>query len=181
MVEYRIVPDGPTGYGVELTSPNRFLSVRGFATERDALAWIQRSRRHRNSLAVRLSQTLLSLSHALGERPVLSRDQQQGRSCGGCCHLLRHACGARGLSIPVLRAMERHWRRLSRRPDLGNTRERDAVQLRAQRRPHPRPTAQAGTAARRGDGAEDARGDGRGPSRPADVQADEEQIAKRVI
>jgi hypothetical protein len=41
MTEYRIVPDGPKGYGVELISPNRFLSMRGFATELDAVAWIE--------------------------------------------------------------------------------------------------------------------------------------------
>jgi hypothetical protein len=41
MTEYRIVPDGPKGFGLEVTSPNRFRSVRGFATERDAQAWIE--------------------------------------------------------------------------------------------------------------------------------------------
>ena len=40
MTEYSIVPDGPKGFGVEVISPNRFQSVRGFATEGDALAWI---------------------------------------------------------------------------------------------------------------------------------------------
>jgi hypothetical protein len=44
MSEYRIVPDGRKGYGVELTSPNRFRSVRGFATEVAALAWIEAER-----------------------------------------------------------------------------------------------------------------------------------------
>jgi hypothetical protein len=41
MIEYRIVPDGPKGFGVEVISPNRFQSVRGFATELDAVAWIE--------------------------------------------------------------------------------------------------------------------------------------------
>ena len=41
MIEYRIVPDGPKGYGVELIAANRFLSVRGFATEIDAMTWIE--------------------------------------------------------------------------------------------------------------------------------------------
>ena len=35
-----MVRDGPKAYEVELTAPNRFLSVRGFATVRDARAWI---------------------------------------------------------------------------------------------------------------------------------------------
>jgi hypothetical protein len=39
MTEYRIVPDGSKGFGVELISPTRFLSVRGFATELDAQVW----------------------------------------------------------------------------------------------------------------------------------------------
>ena len=41
MTEYKIVPDGPNGYGVEVISPERFLSVRGFSSQRDALAWIE--------------------------------------------------------------------------------------------------------------------------------------------
>ena len=40
MAEYLIILDGPSGYGVEITSPERFLSVRDFNTEADALAWI---------------------------------------------------------------------------------------------------------------------------------------------
>jgi hypothetical protein len=39
MAEYKIVLDGPNGYGVEVTSSDRFLSVRGFATELDAASW----------------------------------------------------------------------------------------------------------------------------------------------
>jgi hypothetical protein len=39
MTEYTIVPDGSKGFGVELISPTRFLSVRGFATELDAQVW----------------------------------------------------------------------------------------------------------------------------------------------
>jgi hypothetical protein len=38
--EYKIIVDGPRRYGVEVTSPDRFLSVRGFATELDAAMWI---------------------------------------------------------------------------------------------------------------------------------------------
>jgi hypothetical protein len=41
MSEYRIVPDGPKDFGVEVVSPGRFRSVRGFATELDAAAWIE--------------------------------------------------------------------------------------------------------------------------------------------
>ena len=40
MAEYKIIVDGPRRYGVEVTSPDRFLSVRGFATELDAAMWI---------------------------------------------------------------------------------------------------------------------------------------------
>jgi hypothetical protein len=40
MTEYKIILDGSKAYGVEVVSPNRFLSMRGFATERDAAAWI---------------------------------------------------------------------------------------------------------------------------------------------
>jgi hypothetical protein len=36
MTEYRIIPDGLKAYGVEIASPNLFLSVRGFATELEA-------------------------------------------------------------------------------------------------------------------------------------------------
>ena len=40
MTEYKIIHDGLKGYGVEVVSPGRFLSVRGFATELEAKAWI---------------------------------------------------------------------------------------------------------------------------------------------
>ena len=40
MTRYTIIHDGLKAYGVEVVSPNRFLSVRGFATEREAAAWI---------------------------------------------------------------------------------------------------------------------------------------------
>ena len=40
ITEYTIIPDGLLGYGVEVSAPNRFLSVRGFATELGAMAWI---------------------------------------------------------------------------------------------------------------------------------------------
>jgi hypothetical protein len=39
MTEYKIILDGLTAYGVEV-SQDHFLSVRGFATELDAAAWI---------------------------------------------------------------------------------------------------------------------------------------------
>ena len=38
--EYLIVPDGLRGYGVEITWPGSFRSVRGFATKTEAQAWI---------------------------------------------------------------------------------------------------------------------------------------------
>ena len=40
MSRYSIIHDGLKAYGVEVVSPNRFLSVRGFATEREAAAWV---------------------------------------------------------------------------------------------------------------------------------------------
>ena len=40
ITEYTIIPDGLLGYGVEVNAPNRFHSVRGFATELGAMAWI---------------------------------------------------------------------------------------------------------------------------------------------
>jgi hypothetical protein len=44
ITEYTIVPDGLHGFGVEVSAPNRFLSVRGFATELGAAAWIAEQR-----------------------------------------------------------------------------------------------------------------------------------------
>ena len=38
--KYTIIPDGLNAYGVEVVSSGRFLSVRGFATELEAAAWI---------------------------------------------------------------------------------------------------------------------------------------------
>ena len=40
MAEYTIIPDGLKGYRVEVRSPQRFLSVRGFVNELDAASWI---------------------------------------------------------------------------------------------------------------------------------------------
>jgi hypothetical protein len=40
MAEYKIVLDGLSGFGVEVTSANQYQSVRGLATEADALKWI---------------------------------------------------------------------------------------------------------------------------------------------
>ena len=40
MPEYKIIHDDLKGYGVEVSSPQRFLSVRGFASELDAMSWI---------------------------------------------------------------------------------------------------------------------------------------------
>lgn len=41
MAEYKIIPDGLHGFGVEVASIGRFLSVRGFPTEKAAQAWIE--------------------------------------------------------------------------------------------------------------------------------------------
>ena len=40
MTGYKIILDGLHGFGVEITSPDQFLSVRGFATRELAEAWI---------------------------------------------------------------------------------------------------------------------------------------------
>ena len=39
--EYLIVPDGLHGYGIEITWPGSFRSVRGFATLTAVQAWIE--------------------------------------------------------------------------------------------------------------------------------------------
>jgi hypothetical protein len=44
MAEYKIILDGLKGFGVEVVSEGRFLSVRGFATELDAAMWIDEQR-----------------------------------------------------------------------------------------------------------------------------------------
>jgi len=44
MTEYKIIVDGLKGYGVEVVSPDRFLSVRGFATDLEAAMWIDEQR-----------------------------------------------------------------------------------------------------------------------------------------
>jgi hypothetical protein len=41
MADYVIVLDGLRGYGVEITLPGCFRSVRGFATEAAARSWIE--------------------------------------------------------------------------------------------------------------------------------------------
>jgi hypothetical protein len=38
MTKYKIIPDGLKAYGAEVASQDRFLSVRGFATELEAAA-----------------------------------------------------------------------------------------------------------------------------------------------
>lgn len=50
MTEYKIIPDGPKGYGVEVSCPHRLLSVRGFVTELDAASWIAEQQTHDASL-----------------------------------------------------------------------------------------------------------------------------------
>jgi hypothetical protein len=50
MAEYKIIPDGLNTFGVEITSIGRFLSVRGFPTEKAAQAWID-EQQHAEMLA----------------------------------------------------------------------------------------------------------------------------------
>jgi hypothetical protein len=52
MSKYKIVPDGLTAFGVEVSSLNRFLSVRGFATELQAAAWITEQQAGEAAVAV---------------------------------------------------------------------------------------------------------------------------------
>jgi NAD(P)H-hydrate repair Nnr-like enzyme with NAD(P)H-hydrate epimerase domain len=40
MADYKIVIDGMLGFGVEVTAPGSFRSVRGFPTEAAARRWI---------------------------------------------------------------------------------------------------------------------------------------------
>jgi hypothetical protein len=40
MTKYKVVLDGLHAFGVEVTSPGQFLSIRGFPTETEAHAWI---------------------------------------------------------------------------------------------------------------------------------------------
>ena len=51
MTEYKIITDGLKGYGVEISSPHRLLSVRGFVTELDAASWIAEQQAREASLA----------------------------------------------------------------------------------------------------------------------------------
>ena len=50
MTKYTIVPDGLNGFGVEVSSPNRLLSVRGFVTELDAALWIAKHQARETAL-----------------------------------------------------------------------------------------------------------------------------------
>ena len=40
MADYKLILDGSRAFGVEVTAPDGFRSVRGFPTEIDALLWI---------------------------------------------------------------------------------------------------------------------------------------------
>jgi hypothetical protein len=40
MADYLIILDAPHAFGVEITQPGSFRSVRGFATKMEAQAWI---------------------------------------------------------------------------------------------------------------------------------------------
>ena len=41
---YTIIPDGLTGYGVEIVSPGHFRFVGGFVTDHEVTAWIAEQR-----------------------------------------------------------------------------------------------------------------------------------------
>jgi hypothetical protein len=53
MDEYKIIVDGLRAYGVECVSPRGFQSVRGFATEVAAQAWIEQHMNDANAAAAR--------------------------------------------------------------------------------------------------------------------------------
>jgi hypothetical protein len=55
MAQYKVVTDGLTGFGAEITSLGNFRSVRGFPPEAAALAWIMNSRQERSNLPNRFS------------------------------------------------------------------------------------------------------------------------------
>lgn len=52
MAQYKIILDGLHAFGVEVTDTNRFLSVRGFSTEKAAQAWID-EQEHAEELVAR--------------------------------------------------------------------------------------------------------------------------------
>ncbi len=57
MAEYKIILDGLSGFGVEVTSANPHQSVRGFATETDTRNWIAE---HQAAAETRILETALS-------------------------------------------------------------------------------------------------------------------------
>ena len=53
MAEYKLIVDGLSSFGVEVTAPDGFRSVRGFPTEAAALVWIaEQTARQANPAAV---------------------------------------------------------------------------------------------------------------------------------
>ena len=53
MAEYKVILDGLSSFGVEVTTPDGFRSVRGFPTEAAALVWIaEQTARQANPAAV---------------------------------------------------------------------------------------------------------------------------------
>ena len=84
ITEYTIIPDGLLGYGVEVNAPNRFHSVRGFATELGAMAWIaeQQALEARGAAASSLSPWVSASSHRLSALARASRDSADGHFPG---------------------------------------------------------------------------------------------------
>lgn len=70
MAKYKIVPDGLSGFGVEVTSANHHQSVRGFPTETDALQWIAE---HRAATATTSAETGIPGASAPVENSASSR------------------------------------------------------------------------------------------------------------
>jgi hypothetical protein len=81
MTEYTIIPDGLHGFGVEVSAPNRFLSVRGFATELGAAAWIAEQQAFEAMVAAANGQSpwLSAPSHSLSALARASRDHAKGQ------------------------------------------------------------------------------------------------------
>jgi len=75
MGEYKIIVDGLRAYGVECFSPSGFESVRGFATEVAAQAWIDQHVNDANIAAARYRVELRRRSAAVLIRSTAARER----------------------------------------------------------------------------------------------------------
>jgi hypothetical protein len=110
MTKYLIVVDGPHDFGVEISAPGSFLSVRGFTTELAAQAWVE-EQQFRDA-AARRSRDAEQMGWSRKERPPA---RLPGASSGG-----ETSSGSRREADAPSRqrtcqAMSGHARRLLRR------------------------------------------------------------------